>query len=211
MESQSFIEKLSIRLKKELPGEKAQALMAPANRKKYAELMSDATLTPQLSAVLILIYPEQHSLKTLFIQRPVYDGVHSGQIAFPGGRFENEDINLINTALRETEEEVGVKLTTDNIIGSLSDIYIYPSNYLVKPFIGYTDKKPQLLIDKREVEKCIETNLVALNDHSLKKETTINYTNGLKIKAPYYDVEGHIVWGATAMIISELNAVLNDL
>lgn len=211
MEFNAFIKKLSTRLHAVLPGEEAQFLMAPPSRKKYAEAMQDTNITPRLSAVLILIYPEQDSFKTILIQRPEYDGVHSGQIAFPGGKFEQEDISLLTTALRETEEEIGVKVAAQNIIGSLSELYIYPSNFLVTPFIGFLPNKPEFIIDKREVKQCIETNIWLFNDHSIKKETVIKYSNGLKIKTPYYDVNGFTVWGATAMIISELNAVLNSL
>ena len=207
----SLIEKIRKRLTYKLPGEKAQFLMAPPMRKQYAASIIDSEIKPKLSAVLILLYPHQQSLKTVLIQRPLYDGVHSGQIAFPGGKFENNDVDLMNTALRETNEEIGVQLFENNIIGTLSDVYIYPSNFLVKPYIGFISKKIDFMIDSREVEQCIETDVMKLSDSSIIKETTLNYANGLKFKTPYFDIEGFTVWGATAMIISEFNAVLNDL
>jgi len=207
---QLFIEKLNARLKEALPGEDAQHLMVPISRKKYSELIGTVT-NPRLSAVLILLYPHENTIKTILIKRPEYDGVHSGQIAFPGGKHENEDESLLHTALRETKEEIGVQLSSAHIIGELTKVYIQPSNFLVYPYIAYAPAKPDIIHDLYEAESFIEVDVFTLCDESIKKEKDITLANGLKIKTPYFDVEGNTVWGATAMMISELNAIINSI
>ncbi len=207
---QSFIDKLKEQLKMPLPGENAQFEMAPLSRVKMKELNISA-LKPKKSAVLVLIYEAQNQFNTVLIQRPTYDGIHSAQIAFPGGKFENEDVDLKQTALRETKEEIGINPSTIEILGNLSDVYISPSNYLVSPFIGISTQTPNFIADKHEVEKIITTNLLQLNNPKFKGIKTIKHSSGYTIKSPYYDIEGHTVWGATAMMISELNAVIEKV
>jgi len=163
-----------------------------------------------LSSVLILIYPDKDILKTVFILRQTYDGVHSGQVSFPGGRKEDSDDSLIDTALRESNEEVNIDPEKVQVLGVLSEMYIPPSNYLVLPVVGYQDSPPDFIPEKSEVAEIIETNLSFLFDQNLVKETLLD-VRGYKIQAPYYDVDGHIVWGATAMILSELKEVIESI
>ena len=204
-----FIEQLKKRFKKPLPGEDAQFLMAPYARQRKQAIDPEKHL-PKKSAVLILLFPVKDKFHTLLIHRPVYDGVHSGQVAFPGGKFEEGDIDVEQTALRETFEEVGVLSKDIEIIGKLTEIYIRPSNFLVSPFIGVVNKKPNFIIDSHEVQKIITVDLFSLSDTRIKSEKSITLSNGLKIKAPYYEVDGLTVWGATAMIISELNIFVEE-
>lgn len=204
-----FIEKLRKRLKHPLPGEEHQYKMAPLKRLRMSELAMEK-IEPRKSAVLILLFPFENVIKTVLIERPVYEGVHSGQVAFPGGKFEKNDIKLVNTALREAEEEIGIKKDIVNILGNLTDLYIMPSNFLVTPFIGFMESVPVFLPDPREVNKIITIDLELLSDISIRGEKTISHSNGYKIKTPYYSVEGLTVWGATAMIISELNAIVKE-
>jgi 8-oxo-dGTP pyrophosphatase MutT (NUDIX family) len=206
---EQFIGSLSNRLKKTLPGEEKQALMAPASRRKIADIPSE-NYNPRKSAVLILLFPLNNSMKTVLIQRPEYKGVHSGQVAFPGGKYEDGDKDLMATALRETAEEIGVKEDELKILGNLTELYISPSNFLVTPYIGFLNKVPSFHPDPLEVQKIIVVDLDLLNDISIQGIKTIEHSNGYKIKTPCYEVEGLIVWGATAMIISELNAVVAD-
>jgi 8-oxo-dGTP pyrophosphatase MutT (NUDIX family) len=205
----SFVNQLESRLNIELPGENAQFSMAPFARMRQSKIPTAGYL-PKMSAVLVLLYPEADSIRTLLIERPEYDGHHSGQIAFPGGKFEEKDIELKQTALREAFEEIGVFADTIRVIGHLTDIYITPSNFLVKPFIGVTDRKPDFIMDTREVQQIISVDLFALNDKSIIKEKEIIQSGGNKIKTPYYEIEGLTVWGATAMMISELNVVVEQ-
>lgn len=193
-----------------LPGEDVQFLMAPITRQKIKQRQLD-TYLPRKSAVLILLYPIGNSINTILIQRPLYDGVHSGQIAFPGGKFEENDLLLENTALREANEEIGISTDNIQLIGSLTDVYISPSNFLVKPFVGFVHELSELKADSYEVSQIIHSDLFSLNNESIKGIKTIEHSNGFKIKTPYYEVEGFTVWGATAMMISELNAVVSKV
>ena len=195
-----------------LPGENAQFLMAPITRQKIKQQQQQLdTFLPRKSAVLILLYPTENSINTILIQRPVYDGVHSGQIAFPGGKFEENDLSLENTALREANEEIGINTHNIQLIGSLTDLYISPSNFLVKPFVGFVEELSELKADSYEVNQIIHYDLFSLNNERIKGIKTIEHSNGFKIKTPYYEVEGFTVWGATAMMISELNAVVSKV
>lgn len=205
----NFIEKVKSRLMLPLPGEDVQFEMSPVGRKKINEYPLEQ-YNPQKSAVLILLFPDKKLTKTVLIQRPLYQGVHSGQIAFPGGKFDVNDIDLKHTALRETHEEVGILPEKINIIGNLSDIYISPSNFLVTPFIGYTEFNPRFIINKSEVDKLITYDVAALNNPNIKSKKLIKLSMGFEINAPYYNIEGATVWGATAMMISELNKVIEE-
>jgi 8-oxo-dGTP pyrophosphatase MutT (NUDIX family) len=205
----SFIEKLKIRLAQPLPGETVQFLMAPATRQQIRDIDPD-TYHPKKSAVLILLFPVNNAINILLIQRAEYDGVHSGQVAFPGGKYEEQDVDLKQTAIRETFEEVGVPLNDIEIIGKLSDIYINPSNYLVTPFIGYSYKMPNFIIDEYEVQQTICIDLFQLNNNSVRAKKMITLANGTKINTPCYEIEGLTIWGATAMMISELNVVVEE-
>ncbi len=206
----SFVDQLESLLSKELPGETAQFSMAPITRKRLSDV-SKENYNPKQSAVLILLFPEANSIKTILIQRSSYDGVHSGQIAFPGGQLDKSDADLKHTALRETFEEIGIPSKSVSVIGSLTDLYITPSNFLVKPFIGVLDQKPDFIIDTNEVAMVISTDLLELNNKDIRKEKSILQSGGFKIKTPYYEIEGLTVWGATAMMISELNAVVEQI
>jgi 8-oxo-dGTP pyrophosphatase MutT (NUDIX family) len=183
--------------------------MAPLKRARMSEMAMDK-IDPRKSAVLILLFPFENKIKTVLIERPVYEGVHSGQVAFPGGKFEKDDVQLVNTALREAQEEIGINKDQVTILGNLTDLYIMPSNFLVTPFIGFMKSVPFFFPDPREVNKVITIDLELLSDISIRGEKTISHSNGYKIKTPYYSVEGLTVWGATAMIISELNAVVEE-
>lgn len=204
-----FIEQLKVRFQTPLPGEEAQFLMAPFTRQRIHHI-DPLSYSPRKSAVLILLFPVEESIHTLLIQRPVYEGVHSGQVAFPGGKFEETDIDLSHTALRETFEEVGAPSNDIEIIGKLTDLYINPSNFLVSPFIGFVSKQPDFIMDAYEVQKIISVNLFSLNDKGIKSEKVITHSNNYKIKTPYYEIEGLTVWGATAMMISELNVIVEE-
>lgn len=203
-----FIEKIKLRLQEPLPGEDAQLVMAPSRRQFPEEFVVHPDA--KKSAVLVLLFPFDTTIHTILIQRPVYEGVHSGQVSFPGGKYEEGDLDLSFTALREASEEVGIKIKNVEIIGKMTDLYIRPSNFLVSPFIAYTDRKPDFVIDKHEVQKIISVDLFALGNNEIKSEKIIIHSSGNKIKTPYYEIEGLTVWGATAMIISELNVIVTE-
>lgn len=157
----------------------------------------------QKSAVLVLFYPHEDEIYLPLILRPAYDGVHSGQMAFPGGRYEKTDEDLIRTAKREAQEEIGLRLTDVEIVGVLSELYIPPSNFYVLPVVGCLPYRPDFFPDPREVEKVIEVSLREIQDKSIIgiSEMIVRDT---PIQAPHYLIRSHQVWGATAMMISEL-------
>ena len=161
------------------------------------------------SAVLVLLFPDQGQLKTVFIKRSEYNGVHSGQISFPGGQYETTDDSFEATALRETKEEIGVPGDKIQLIGRLTDFYIPPSNFLVKVYVGYTSQKPEYIPDKKEVQSVVEVNVEDLYDGNniTQKEFYSTSRNGV-VNAPTYVISGVEIWGATAMIVSELLDVL---
>ncbi|REJ81431.1 MAG: CoA pyrophosphatase [Bacteroidetes bacterium] len=162
-------------------------------------------------SVMILLYEEEERVKIPLILRPDNTGIHSGQVALPGGRFEPADENLINTALRETKEEIGVDSDRIKLIGKLTELYIPPSNFLVYPHIGMLKGRPLFIPDRKEVVKVIPLDLELLMDERRVHEKEIRLSNGLGIVTPYFNVNGYTVWGATAMILSEFKSVLYEV
>jgi 8-oxo-dGTP pyrophosphatase MutT (NUDIX family) len=190
-----------------LPGANSQLLMGSDMRMKELMLTPENEYTKK-SGVLILLYPKNGELFSVLIQRPEYDGIHSGQMAFPGGKYELIDADLSQTALRETHEEIGVNSETITITGALTKLFIPPSNYSVFPFVGFTETTPVFKTDPQEVAGIVEYNINCLLDDSIVKVKDINIRNKFSIRAPYFDIGGKTVWGATAMILSEFKVLL---
>lgn len=202
-----LIERLSDKLKQPLPGRDAHLLMMPkgAEQSRFDEArMAKA----RLSSVLILFYEKNGEIYIPLTQRHDYGGTHSGQISFPGGKWEESDPDLIFTAKREANEEIGVTYDEVNVIGQLSDLFIPPSNFKVTPVVSFSERLPQFEIDPYEVKELIEMPLNHLIEESTVKQTVIEFSNGFKLKTPYFDIDGRIVWGATAMMLSELKSIL---
>jgi 8-oxo-dGTP pyrophosphatase MutT (NUDIX family) len=204
---QFFIDNLKINLQKPLPGEEAQFEMAHVKREKIAANSIDADAY-RPSAVLILLYPnEQQQTSVLLIERMTYNGHHSGQIAFPGGKVEPTDRDLQETALREFFEETGADITP-TVIGKLTPVYIPISKFMVQPFVSYVEQKPNFSASAYEVNALIEWEIDHLLNPNIIKETTVEPMPGYKLKTPYFDVQGKVLWGATAMMLNELKWVL---
>ncbi len=203
----NFINILRDELKGKLPGEKAHLKMSPNVR--FTGLKEPNKNETRESAVLILFYPKSNRLYIPFIQRPTYNGAHSGQISLPGGKVESGELDFSQTALRETYEEIGVNTDDIEIIGQLSPIYIPNSNFNVWPYVGYINYTPEFNPDTYEVESILEASLSQIvnpeNIDFFEKEK-----NGILIKAPYINIDGRKVWGATAMIMSELIEIINS-
>jgi len=147
----------------------------------------------------------------VFIRRPEYGGVHSGQISFPGGKQEPHDMDLSNTAMRESHEEVGIIPGKVRILGKLSDLYIPPSKFLVSPFLGYSTERPEFKRDPSEVDEVIEIKLSDLFRDQSVHVVKITTGLGVQIKTPAYVVDGTVIWGATAMILSEFREVIRPI
>jgi 8-oxo-dGTP pyrophosphatase MutT (NUDIX family) len=207
---QQFFQQLENRLQQPLPGEAAHNLMASTVRTNVKFKMKPNDETRQ-SAVLILFYPDEGALKLPLILRPVYNGVHSGQVALPGGRKEESDKDFIETALRESHEEIGIAPEEVKILGSLSDLFVFASNHLVRPVVGYYAQKPTFNVDPREVDQLIEVPLGMLLDKSIRGITNMVVSGNIEIAAPYFGISGYTVWGATAMILSELVTIIDEL
>jgi len=204
---QFFIDNLKINLQKPLPGEEAQFEMAHVKREKIAANSIDSDAY-RPSAVLILLYPnEQQQTSVLLIERMTYNGHHSGQIAFPGGKVEPTDRDLQETALREFFEETGADITP-TVIGKLTPVYIPISKFMVQPFVSYVEQKPNFSASAYEVNALIEWEIDHLLNPNIIKETTVEPMPGYKLKTPYFDVQGKVLWGATAMMLNELKWVL---
>ena len=204
-----LIERLRIRLAGDLPGEDAQYRMAPMARLRMSEALSRAPHRRQ-SAVLLYLFPQQDDWRIVLMKRTSYEGAHSGQVSIPGGRLEPGEDHR-QAALREFEEETGIGVTSRQLIGGLSELFIPPSNFLVKPFVAYATDLPCFDPDPVEVEEIIELPVRdLLNDVTVKRGEACLST-GTRVETPYFEVDGHMVWGATAMILSELKEILRDL
>lgn len=207
---EQLINKLKSALKNGLPGADAQYLMAPFHRQRIEEdLLTIQQFKP--SAVLIAICIDTTNEPFIpLIERMAYNGFHSGQISLPGGKFDRMDLNLEQTAIRECEEEIG--LNNIELIGQLTPIKIPVSRFLVHPFIGvYQQSNPNWQLQPREVKSILKFRLKDLMNETTVKTGEIKLPEKLVIQTNWYEVEGYQVWGATAMILSELKEVIKTI
>ncbi|MEI6576841.1 MAG: CoA pyrophosphatase [Bacteroidota bacterium] len=202
-------QKLREALLKKLPGQSAHGIMTSAQRRFQLENIP-SPFEPRKSGVLILLYEQDQSLQTLMIQRPQYDGVHSGQIAFPGGKMEDSDTDLTATALRETTEEIGIPAEQIEVLGKLTELYIPPSNFLVQPVVGWINHVPDTFPDPNEVEAILRLPLNDFINKSSLQQREVDIRN-FKISVPCYVIQGYVIWGASAMIMAELLEVFSNL
>ncbi len=212
MDFQEFKSK-SPKLKKiKLPGEDAHYKLAPLLRLKELEKPNFEKNKPSQAAVMAVFYPDE-AAKTRFvlILRKTYKGVHSNQVGFPGGRVEEEDRDLEETALRETEEEVGIPQQDIQVLKKMTQIYIPPSNFWVQPFIGIMDHTPALVPQESEVEAVLEIALEDFLSDSCLTRQTLSTSYAKNIEVPAFLLSGHVVWGATAMMLSEMKEVLKQV
>lgn len=194
-----------------LPGVQAQLQMAPSIRQTDI-LNMGVGRNPVKSSVLLLFYPDrEQQVATVLIQRPEYDGAHSGQISFPGGRHEPGDPDLAFTALREAHEEIGVDPGLVNLKGRLTDLFIPPSNFIVTPYLGISDRRPDFIPDPVEVAAILEISLKDLLNPACREMKLITLRDGYRLETQCFNLNGHIVWGATAMIISEMAEIIKKL
>ena len=147
----------------------------------------------------------------VLILRKTYKGVHSAQIGFPGGKYENVDNSLNDTALRETEEEIGVLRNTVSVLKKLTEVYIPPSNFFVQPYLGITKNTPNFILQKEEVEMLIEVPLIHFMDDTVKISQNLTTSYSKNIEVPAFLLNNHLVWGATAMMLSEVREILKEL
>ena len=205
-----FTENLKNRLQNyPLPGQDAQYIMAGENiRHKKIDL--SALRNYKKSAVCLLFYEHDENIYFALMKRPSTHQYHASQIALPGGSCDGAE-TYEQTAIRELFEEIGVIISTENIIGRLTPLYIPVSNFYIEVIVACINSRPLFLPHKDEVEELIEYKLKDILDEAIVSETTVNLTtSGLKIKAPYFNVQGNVLWGATAMLLSELKQLLKQ-
>ena len=186
----------------ELPGIQAHALMMSYKRRSAAQAFKSAE-KPRLSSVMMLIYRKYEDWYTVFMQRPDNQGVHSGQISFPGGKQEESE-TMLQTALRETEEEIGILSHQLQVLGNLTEIFIPPSNFVVRPFIAVLENEFTFRPNPDEVQSLVEVPLADFFKEPILTSTEI-FIPQLKatINAPSFIIEEKVLWGATAMMVQE--------
>ena len=162
------------------------------------------------SAVLLYLYPQQGDWRIVLMKRPEYEGAHGGQVSIPGGRLEPGEDHR-QAALREFGEETGVRVNSAQLLGGLSELFIPPSRFLVKPFVAYATQQPRFDPDPVEVEEIIELSISTLMSDVTIRRGKVCLGGGARVETPYFAVNGHRVWGATAMILSEFKEILRDL
>lgn len=200
------IKELSLKLKSELPGIESQKKMLSQFQKNNIEYFNKNQKLKE-AAVLIILFEDNNVLKTVFIERTPHPGPHSGQIAFPGGKKEIFDNDLIDTAIRETYEEVGIKINKNNILGKLTPIEIPISGYSVLPVVSFVENIPIIKKCEKEVNDTFTVDLMELfNSKTIRKV----YARETEIEAPCYIFDNQIIWGATAMVLSEFEDIINQ-
>lgn len=185
--------------------------MAPEIRIEQLKAGFTSGLSPRKAGVMALFYPREQETYFLLIHRKTYEGVHSGQIGFPGGKMESQDKDLLATALRETFEEVGVRPQEIMVIRPLSTIYIPPSNFEVHPYIGLYQNELPFVVQEREVEALVEIPLVDLLEDNNLVAQILSTSYADNIEVPAFLLNGHIVWGATAMMLNEIKDIFKHL
>ena len=201
---------LSHALRQPLPGVEAQLLLAHPAR----SLDVPAGVVAREAGVLILLYPQRNGIYFPLIQRPDLNphDQHRGQISLPGGKRDADDASITVTALREAEEEVGVAREQVEVLGQLSTLYIPVSNFAVTPTVAWTPEAPVWLPQPGEVEQVYEVPLASLHDADVVRHTDISLNGNLTLRdVPYFSLAGQVVWGATAMMLSELRQVVAQL
>ena len=211
MDFQYFLEHVAYLAEAELPAMKAHAIMAPVERLETLQNPINVINTPRTAAVLMLLYPKKGETHLVLIVRNAYEGVHSAQVAFPGGKYEDTDSDFAYTALRETQEEVGVNPQEVELIKPFTPMYIPPSNFMVHPFLGFAKQELRFVPDPSEVARIIELPLAVFLDESIVIETRLATSYAKEISVPAFNIEETIVWGATAMMLSELKEVLKSV
>jgi 8-oxo-dGTP pyrophosphatase MutT (NUDIX family) len=208
MKLADLVGKLEQRLKLPLPGpaahEPLRAVATGALKPKFEHKVS-----PNPGGVLILLYEEEGLIKFPLTKRPDYLGTHGGQISLPGGKTEPGE-DSIAAALREGEEEIGVNRGEITVIGQLSDFFVIPSNFIVTPVIGYMHQRPLFTPDPKEVVRVLEGNIQQLIRPDAVQTKEILAARVYPMLAPHFEIDGEIVWGATAMMLNELRMIISE-
>ncbi|WP_417444965.1 NUDIX hydrolase [Joostella sp.] len=195
-----------------LPGQESHNKMAPLIRTQLLKEENYKKKDPRKAGVVCLFYPDEHlHTKLLLILRKTYNGVHSNQVGFPGGKVELSDKNIEETALRETWEEVGVSPKKIQLVKKMSEVYIPPSNFIVQPFIGIAENELQFVLQEDEVEDIIEVPFLDFMNDDMLFEENLTTSYAKNIDVPAFKLNDYTVWGATAMMLSEVKEMFKKL
>ncbi|MEM9000107.1 MAG: CoA pyrophosphatase [Bacteroidota bacterium] len=195
-----------------LPGADSHYKMTPHIRLKELRSIEIEKNNPKKAGVMALFYPnKEYNVNLLFILRKKYPGVHSNQVGFPGGKKEKTDKDLFQTALRETSEEVGVPGQSVEVMKELSEVYIPPSNFMVTPFLGIYKNPQPFILQESEVEQLIEVNFTDVIDDANLVQQNLTTSYAKNIEVPAFKLNGHIVWGATAMMLNEIKMLFKQV
>ena len=203
------MEQLRYRLTQPLPGHVAHDVMRATPAGTLVPNF-EHKISPKPGSVLILLYPDGNSIRFPLTLRADYAGAHSGQVSLPGGKAEPGE-DYVETALRECEEEIGVRRDKLNVIGRLSDFFVIPSNFKVVPVIATSQSRPEFKADPVEVVKILEGDLYALTGNNAIRQKEILAAKQYRMLAPHFEIDGEIVWGATAMMLNELRTILMEI
>lgn len=210
MQLTDLADHLRARLKQPLPGPTAHEVMRAVPSGSVIPRF-EHKLPPKPGSVMILIYPDERgALRFPLIKRPDYTGAHSGQVSLPGGKAEPGETHT-ETALREAKEEVGVQPSEVTVLGTLSDFFVMPSNFMVKPVICFSERQPLFVPDAIEVSRILNGDVKSLLLDEAVKTKEILAAGRFKMMAPHFEIDGEIVWGATAMILNEFRFILREL
>ncbi|MFB9056382.1 NUDIX hydrolase [Mariniflexile ostreae] len=212
MNFDEFLKRISKIKNIPLPAESSQFKMAPSFRQGVLENQQEVTKNAKSAGVLAFFYPDQdRETHFILILRNTYKGVHSAQVGFPGGKREAQDTSLQDTAVRETFEEIGVPIADMEIVCPLSQIYIPPSNFYVHPFMAISKTTPHFIRQEDEVESILEIPLQQFFDDNFTIREIVSTSYHVDAEVPAYKLNNHIVWGATAMMLSEIKDLLKEL
>lgn len=211
MNFDAFLKYLPKIAKENLIGEEAHEKMMPAERITIFKNLDLDKIVARKACVLMLLYPKNNETYLVLILRNSYKGVHSSQIGFPGGKVENSDLSLEDTALRETFEEIGIDRKLITVIKSFTEIYIPPSNFKVYPFLGYSQEELTFVPDNREVSGIIEMPLSILLDEKILVTKTLSTSYMEEVGVPAFKFKNYYIWGATSQMLNELKEVIKKV
>lgn len=206
----TYISSIKDKLQLELPGWNAQKRMSPIQTAKYRKTAKNA----KKAGVMLLLHPNVHNELCLFyIKRTSHNpqDKHGGQISFPGGQVDKVDKNYIDTSVRETYEEIGVEPSDIEILGELTSIYVFASNFYVQPVVGFLPYNPTLKLQESEVDYTIQISLKTLKNPTTIQNKDFKFGSFEVKNMPFYNIQNEVLWGATAMITSEFLAVVDTV
>lgn len=203
----NFKEKLKHRLTIPLPGWDAQKLMSPAGAQNSYLKPNESS---KKASVVLLVFEEEGIAKCIFIKRSEHpEDKHSGQISLPGGQLE-EGEDYLAAGIREVHEEIGLDETNFEILGALTPIYVFVSDFMVQPYVAWMKRPENFKIQESEVAAILDSKIECFTNPEFQGIKDLEVRNRNLKDVPYYDLDGQILWGATAMIMSEFSSLIKE-